>query len=198
MRSIYLAILFLVSTVALAQEGDATFKLNIESFLLIKGSSNVNKFECKIDGSNINDTITVKYQANGSDLNFHQFRIDLEVDHFDCQNSMITSDFKESLKADDYPHMIIEFIQLKFPHSDDPFKNIFPTGIIAMVTLTDKHKKYYIGLEKESLEGPDVKLTGNLAVDMRDFGLEPPTKMLSLVKVNPLLDIKFSLSMSRI
>ena len=179
-------------------EEEEKFRLNVDSFLLIKGSSNINKFECTVDGSSLKDTIDIVYKPNGSSLDFHRFRIDIPVTQFDCQNSMITSDFKETLKAEEYPHMMIDFVKLLFPENDDPFEDIYPTGIFARVTLTGKKKKYYIGLEKESLEEKTVRLKGNLAVDMRDFDLEPPTKMLSLVRVNPLLDINFNLSMTRL
>ncbi len=162
------------------------------------GSSNINKFECLINGENLKDTVDIVYQANGHALDFEKFRIELEVDHFDCKNSLITSDFKKTLKAAQYPIMTIDFIRIMFPENDDPFSELYPTGIFAQVNLASRKKKYYMSLEKESLEGEMVRLKGALAVDMRDFGLEPPTKMLSLVKVNPLLDIRFELSMSRI
>ncbi len=199
LKTLIQTILFLfVLTGASAQEGEAKFRLNVESFLLIKGSSNINKFECRIDGANIKKEIDVIYKADGHALDFHKFRIELEVDHFDCRNDMITSDFKKSLKADQFPVMTIDFVRIIFPKNDDPFEDIYPTGIFARVSLTDQKKKYYIGLERESLEERKVRLKGNLAVDMRDFGLEPPSKMLSLIKVNPLLDINFSLSMTRV
>lgn len=39
--------------------------------------------------------------------------LELDVLHFDCHSKMITNDLRKTLKAEDYPGMVIRFLSLE-------------------------------------------------------------------------------------
>ena len=83
------------------------------STLRIDGKSNVNSFTCDIEEYNRKDTI-ISGSYTASEPVALSGSLKLEIVQFNCHSSFITRDFRKTLKADEYPQMIIRFLKIKY------------------------------------------------------------------------------------
>ncbi|MDR3651743.1 MAG: YceI family protein [Paludibacter sp.] len=113
------------------------------------------------------------------------------VKNFDSNNKMALRDFKKLVKADIYPdiHVKLNYFEI------DPKSNtsdLSKANVSVDFTITGKTKKYNIAV-KSNREGDFYVLNGNEKINIRDFGLDPPTEMLGLIRVNEWIDIDFNI-----
>lgn len=153
-----------------------TFYFAQGNYVQINGSTNINNFKC------VNDSFKSEKVAeiiNGKSLP----NITLKVDDFDCKNKIMTSDFKKTLDADDYPALMIKFLNIQKK------LNIYNAKI--EVKMMDKSRVYNINLCLQN-----GKLTGKSPVKFSDFNIKPPKKMGGMVVVKDDLNLVFALDAS--
>src|SRR6476659_1626504 len=84
--------------------------------LKVDGSTNVNNFSCAISNYNRPDTILVNRNVNPVQLNVN---IQLDVQNFDCHNGIITADLRKTLKAKEFPKLVIRFLNItRYPDAN--------------------------------------------------------------------------------
>ncbi|HEY0175532.1 MAG TPA: YceI family protein [Pedobacter sp.] len=158
----------------------------------VNGSSNVNKFSCSIPEYSGPDTlICYKNGINNTPVTLCG-RLILPVIGFDCQNKMMTSDLRKTLKAKEFPNFSITFISLeKYPVLRAGQENI--TGIVS-IELAGVSKKIEINYKISMDEQKVIHLTGNQSVLFSDFNLVPPKKLGGMIRTNNRLDVTFNMS----
>lgn len=179
-----LFILLLFCQAATHQEGKWVIDYN--SQLLIHGQTNVNKFTCFISCYNNVDTLAYNLSPKSKDLVFEKNGMIIPLYNFNCGNSLITKDFRTTVKADQYPYLKISFLSLD--------KN-FKTGQAAArmeITLANVVKRVTVKFDLNP-KGEFLQLTGNHEVCFADFALEAPQRMMGLVKVQEALQVEFNL-----
>lgn len=166
-----------------------TFKafLTPESELIIKGHSNVNNFQCQYEITELSDSIKVSYSVADDVLSFSKAKLELKNLAFDCGNRGINRDFNKLLKTEEFPKIRIDLISAE--------KRIKDSDITVMVDITicNISKSFEI-LVQVNKRNDDLIVCGTLPIDINDFQLEPPKKMLGLVKVSNEIEIDFSLA----
>ncbi|MCL9768819.1 YceI family protein [Flavobacterium sp. HXWNR69] len=157
-------------------------KITNKSEVTIKGKSNVNSFECKYDSDFIENDLNVQIVKSNSKIILGGARLAIKSKGFDCAHRMITKDFKSILKADDYPHIIIYVKEI----------NTLKDNITAKlnVSIAGKDKDYIVPITYNQNTN-NVK--GQLRLDIKDFKLKSPKKLLGMVVVNDNVDINFNL-----
>lgn len=107
------------------------------------------------------------------------------VNLFDCPKKMMEADLKKLFEAKDYPliHLQIKKIEGKLPS----------LNLKIALTIRTVKREYNLPLRLE--EG---YLTGEQVVSMTDFGLEPPTKAMGLVRVKDDVTITLTLPAKRL
>jgi len=123
-----------------------------------------------------------------------QLRIDIK--DFDCRNGIMTSEFKHTLKYQQYPQLTISFLSLEKLPADGP-DNTAVKGWVE-VALAGVCKKFEIAYTSGRAGGNGFELIGSRAFGFSDFGLKAPRKMGGLVRVNDQLDVQFRLRLHRI
>lgn len=166
----YFVVLLLSSLFSFAQTTD--------SFVLIKGTTNINSFKCI--NSNFHQQIPVSLETPQKNK-FSETTISLAVKDFDCKNKIMTNDFRNTLNADKYPVLNITFLELE-KISENKYK------AYIQVKMMNKLKKYNIDFTLI-----DSKLLGNKTLFFSDFEIVPPKKFGGMVYVNDALDLSFSL-----
>ena len=169
----YFPVLFLSSIFSFAQ--------NKNSFVLIKGTTNVNTFKCTNDNFHQQSPLTIDTPQKNK---FSETTISLAVKDFDCKNKVMTNDFQNTLNADKYPFLAITFISM-----DKVSENKFKACI--QVKMMNKLKKYTIDFVLI-----DNKLIGAKTLFFSDFDIVPPKKFGGLVYVKDALDLSFSLKVN--
>lgn len=172
-----------------AHSGDVSWAVLPTSFITINGSSNVNTFGCEAKGLFKAETLHGTTAQDGKGIKMTG-TISIAINQFDCNNRMLTSDLRKTLKAEEYPQMNIRFLSLERM----PFCNggeDFVTGMV-IIELAGKRKPFnlrYSFIKTSS----GYRLQGSRAFSFADFDLSPPKKIGGLVKVKDDFDVAFTL-----
>lgn len=152
-----------------------------ESKLIIKGTTNINKFNCHFNISKLQNPIPVNFEVKNNKMIFDETYLILKNDCFDCGNKNINKDFRALLKTNKYPEIFIHLNEIKkFKLTSEVTLNMEIAGII---------KSYTIPVKIED----NLLVKGKLIMDINDFNLKPPKKILGLIKVNSTIEIDFQL-----
>lgn len=113
MKLILYSIVSFVSVVLMRPEAQpAKWLVTEESSLQISGSSNVNDFQCTSFSYTGKDTL-YEVQSTAYGPASLSGVINLETEGIDCQNTLITNGFMETVKADEYPEIRISLRSLQ-------------------------------------------------------------------------------------
>lgn len=178
-------LLFCASLMAQKDFEKESIKILPQSELTIVGSTNVNKFECRFDTDHIARKRSVKYTSEDNCLRFPDLSLDLVISGFDCGNRRMNEDFCDLLKSEEYPNIQIKIDQVKLITSE--YVKAFIT-----VELAGRQNKY--NLPVNIGEG---SFKGKFRLNIRDFGLEPPTKAFGLIEVDKEIEVQFNLFIER-
>jgi len=149
-----------------------------ESRLSIKGTSNVNTFRCAYNAQELQRELTVNYRWYENQMLFDNVKLFVDNSGFDCGNRGINKDFHELLQTETYPQ--IEFELLSYNNQQQK----------ATVAITIAGETNTYSLPVNLLETHQIK--GLLRIDITDYGLTPPKKMLGMIVVHKEIEIAFS------
>jgi len=166
------------------------------STLSIAGSTNINKFCCQVTEYAGPDTLmTIREDMKEAGVSL-QGLLRIDIKDFDCRNRIMTSEFKHTLKYQQYPQLIIHFLTLeRLPATGQD--NAAVKGWVE-IELAGACKKFEISYTSCKSGGNDFELVGVRAFGFSDFGLRAPRKMGGLVRVNDQLDVQFRLRLHQI
>ncbi len=89
------------------------------------------------------------------------------------------------LKTSEYPEIFLELKKLSMESSEKAIAEV-------LISIAGKTETYKVPVE--ITEGPVSQYTGNLVLNIKDFNLEPPKKMLGLIVVKDDIEISFCLN----
>ncbi|WP_157939491.1 YceI family protein [Gracilimonas amylolytica] len=181
----------LLPALTLAQDGQV--QLRDSSKLSIKGKSNVNEFSCESEHELQKDSLDYSYSVNGDTVQVSGVNLNLEIDQFDCGKRAINRDFKSTLKYKEFP--FIEIILNELVVSDST--SLIPREAKVTIRIAGTERYYTVPLNSFSSSEESFTVGGNKILRMTDFGLEPPSPMFGLIKVEDELDIQFDLVIVR-
>ena len=189
----YSLILFLLLTLtSFTPKRSTKWVITQNSSLTINGNTNVNKFSCAILSYPKTDTLTINRENNQVLLTG---ALSLNVKNFDCNNAMMTHQFRKTLKHEEFPLLYITFISLKeFPSPNQ--KNNSIKGLVA-IKIAGITKRFDICYEFESLDNT-LQLRGSQIVNFSDFKLTAPQRLGKLVKTNDQLSVIFELRLKMV
>jgi hypothetical protein len=116
----------------------------------------------------------------------------VDVQNFNCHNQLMTADLRKTLKAKEFPNLIIRFIN--FSSYPDMAKQQDLVGAVT-IELAGVTKRYNVNY-KFIPEGPhSATLIGNRPVNFSDFKIVPPRRVGGMVKTNNQLVVEFNLKL---
>lgn len=161
------------------------------STLTIDGSTNVNTFRCGIDHYTGKDTLVLQ---EGSPLRkpiFLKGSVSLKASTVDCGMSVMTKDFNQTIKAKEYPHIIITFKSFeRLPNYKQGEENFKGTMTISLGGTT---KQFDVDCMIHPKSSGYFHLSGGRKFLFSDFNLHPPDKMMGLIKIQQELLVQFNL-----
>jgi hypothetical protein len=191
--------LILVSLYALRPSHPEMIRWRVDktSTLSIAGSTNINHFCCEVTEYTGPDTLTTLKGSNLAETPGIVLKgaLRINIADFDCSNRMMTSEFKHTLKYQQYPQLIITFLSLeKLPSATT---NESVKGWVA-IDLAGTCRKFELDYSSCRGSTGDILLIGARTFGFSDFGLTPPRKMAGLVRVNDRLDVRFRLHLHQL
>jgi len=159
----------------------------------IAGKTNVNRFEFLYDTSSIKRIQSCEENQGGSYLNNHA-KFKLPVRAFDSDNKKMNRDFYKMLEASQYPEIIVKIEKtiLKKIVNGELFSSIKLDLTLAGNTRTVNTKCSYLKKDSES----KIILKGKTKINLDNFSLNPPKKMLGLIQVDETILINFEVSLN--
>lgn len=169
-----------------AQDGYATKTVNVlpTTRLFIHGEANVKKFSCVFNAHYLNKESEVKYVEENNSIRFKNAVLSLANEGFDCGHSAINKDFHKLLQTKEHPRILIELQKITLLEDKKG-------RVEVLVTIAGRRKKYTIPIDIVS--SPIDRFVGQLHLNIRDFDLEPPTKMFGLIVIKDEVEITFDL-----
>jgi hypothetical protein len=158
------------------------------SLVTVFGSTNVNQFRFKYT-----EQLEIKKAVNVSrenrELRLKGGDIPLKIKAFDSGNSIMNSDFRKMMKEDENPYIQVELAAL-IPEWDE--RGSWTKGKAeVMVEMNQVVKKFVFDC---LIEDPgSLLIQGKQKILLQDFGLEPPTRLMGMIKVNEWVDLDFKL-----
>lgn len=165
------------SHVSAINNRNTTIPDDCNNYVLIKGSSNINKFEF----INLNTQINNKKNQNQS--------IQIPVYDFSGSNKLMLNDFYQLLNAANYPFIKIRLEAYESATFDEE------TGgklLHTQITIAGRTQNYIIPCQIEHCKENGVVIKGNIEVKLSAFDIDPPKKVLGTVKVDDMVYIAFS------
>ncbi|HMV08505.1 MAG TPA: YceI family protein [Cyclobacteriaceae bacterium] len=182
----YLVLLSLLTLTAATGVERGKWVIDYNSQLSIHGQTNVNSFTCFISCYNSVDTLIYEHNRENGQLSFEANKMIIPVYNFNCGNSLITKDFRNTLKAEKNPYLVVSFVTL-----DKHTSGTKATAALD-ITLAGVTKKVNVQFELVP-KGSFIQLAGKHSVCFNDFQLHAPERMMGLVKVQDDLNVEFNL-----
>ena len=158
-----------------------------ESELEILGFTNVNKFNCDFNFYEVDKKIPLTFKKVGDKIYFQKAILELQNSGFDCGNKVMNKDFFKLLKSDEFPQILLNLKELVE-------KETFTEASVEM-TIAGVSKMYNVPV---TIEEDDLFLVrGNLDLNIEDFNIKPPKKMLGLIVVSEMININFNLVLNQ-
>ncbi len=154
--------------------------LTSESFLYIKGTSNVNTFTCVYDAATLSRKVPVQFTRSNNTMHFKNVKMQLQNTGFNCGNRGINSDFHELLQTSKYPNINFELL------SATQNKNNVEAQVA--IEIAGIKRQYIVPVKTKGELAP---LEGVLCINITDFGLTPPKKMMGMIVVREDIEIVF-------
>ncbi len=145
--------------------------------IIVKGNTSLGSFECSYDNKQLGDTLI--FENEFSDNNRLDFVI--PVRDFGCGNFILNSDFRKTLKAEEYPTCKVTVHSL-VRNKRQIYGNI---SIKMAGNEMDLSKVIFSQLED--------KLQGKIQLSFKELALEAPHRMGGLVRVEEILDLEINL-----
>ena len=154
------------------------------SNLTIIGDSNIAKFQCKFETSYLDKSQVVRYSLVGNQVIFTDAVLALDNRGFDCGSRGINQDFNDLLQTEQHPKILLELKKAVISS---------PTQALATVriTIAEKHKIFEVPVVIEP--GEVARFKGNLQLNIREYGLEPPKKLFGMIVIKDEIEINFDL-----
>lgn len=165
-------------------EEKLTLEILPESRLEISGNTNISAFTCVFDTSLITGKQKVVFQENESSLYFEETSLILANSGFDCGSRGINKDFHKLLKTETHPKIQITVKEARLINPE-------LAEVEAIISIADTSKSYRFPIEIKNDQ--NLQIIGSLKLNIADFALKPPRKLLGLISVKNDIKINFNL-----
>lgn len=180
-------LVFLLGLNAWSQNGFVAKSVDVlpSSELSITGDTNINKFECEFNTFYLEKCTDLVYKKNGNIISFKNAVLSLKNEGFDCGNRAINKDFHSLLNTKEYPKISLEVTEITLNKSNRG-------RACVKINIAGKEMSYIVPIE--IVVAPMNRFIGKLKLDIRDFDLVPPKKLLGLIIIKEEIEIDFNLA----
>lgn len=166
-----------------------------ESQFWIEGSSTVNTFTCRVERisghGRINAAAPSSHDTTASQP--VEAMLTVPVRTFDCGNRRMTHDLYEALKANTYPTIQYELDTAYVATRPDTTDGWYQLRAQGELTIAGTERPIEISARGRRLAENRFRIRGRKPLEMTDFGIEPPTKFLGLIRVHDRIEVYFDL-----
>ncbi|WP_375324164.1 YceI family protein [Flagellimonas sp. GZD32] len=162
-----------------------------DSEVVISGTTNVNQFTCRYNLEEMELPIRLVYDDKKEHILFNNASLQLANDCFDCGGRAINKDFKELLQTESHPQ-----VEMKLLYVDPPQKENSKVGVGMEIIIAGVSRRYNAVLDCNV--DNKISVNGVLELKLSDFNLQPPKKMMGMIKVDDEIMVRLAIKMSEV
>ena len=186
-------IIFLLCSLSVSAQQVSDTRVNNTCFLnyiSIEGATNVNSFYFTYQNTSGN-TFSLSQAACNNDTDTGIINFKIPVKDFDGSNPAMLGDFQTLLKASEFPKVIVG-VQKKILR-DIASRKGFSDDLDLFLTMAGVTRPIDAKYTTHYLPDGNILLSGLTHIKLTDFSLDPPKKMLGIVRVEDMVFIKFEI-----
>jgi hypothetical protein len=169
------------------------YSFSSQSTLKVLGKTNVNSFTCLNEKTLPSYVAVVCGYSTPEHMEFLETTLKIPVIEMDCGGKGINSDFREMMKADKYPYILLDLWELSLNKSQ-------PSGLkhytaSTTITLVNTRKPVNIPVSLKKNDGNLYTIYGSISLKLSDFEITPPRPLMGLIKIDDEIVIEFVLEM---
>lgn len=176
-----LLVLVLFTTHVLAQ--NTQLQTVQQSSIKIQGTSTIHDWESVVKEVEIAASFS---KQGGLWIGVEQLSVNMPVRSIESGKKLMNSKTYEALNAKDYPIITFQFKET-MALTDTEIK-VFGSLSIAGVTNEIELSANYI------LNDQEITISGLYPLNMRDFGIDPPTAMMGSIKTGELVELSYDIT----
>lgn len=186
--------LSLISISAFAQKADyipTEYILEVvpDSSMHIDGKTNINTFDCIFQNA-IQSKLTLTQNIFNELTEVQHSGLDFCVTCFDCGIALMNKEFTDLLYAEQFPIITMKLLSM-YIYQDDKDKMIKGKGKVSMI-IAGMERIEDITYSVPHLEGKNFQIIGKKQINILDYNITPPKKMMGMVKVDQHIDVNFN------
>lgn len=172
-------------------------KIDPASRVWLDGSANVVDFKCVagiIDSKGyLHDmNIEIVRSGNGRPHGRVELEVSIPVQQLNCGKAPINRDMRKTLNAEKFPTIKYKLGDNRLMCcTDDVLPQTMEIETFGDLTLAGTTKKERIIVSGQFIGTYQLRVKGSHVVRMSEFGLEPPSPMMGLIKVNDEMIVNF-------
>ncbi len=194
LRTTIFAVAIFAPLAIVAASADSPLVLQSTSRIWVSGTSNVKNFECKAVSPVVNADATKSDAATAivaGEKSVVAVDLKVAVETLDCGSGTMNGHMKDAMDPKDHP--TIEFALASY----DLAKSVDSAGVTLAGTLTihGEAKPVTINAGAKNAGGGVLHLTGMYELNMKDYGVKPPSLMLGTMRVGEKVQVHFDLQL---
>ena len=176
-----------------AQTMDLT--VHPRSQFLIQGEATTHDFTCRVDRVDGQATLPAARDSVRKDATDEQTDVVVRVPvrAFDCGNSRMTKDLKETLKIEKHPEIRFELVKATVESTIDTSSQWRALRVLGALSIAGTERLVRIEAVGHALDDHRFRIRGCNPIRMTYFNIEPPTKAFGLIKVKNRIVVQFDL-----
>lgn len=193
MRFLLAILILLLPAIAYPGSGAMyTYQVREESWVSLSGSTNINAFTCISQGDIPRGFIMADMLPGSNAIYFTDAQLGLKVATFDCKNRLMNKDLHEALGGPSSPYISIDLVEIR-PHESVNRTNAGKVRASVVIQINGQRKHTDIDVNFRQGSAFDMVIAGSKKLKMSDFGIDPPSPALGLVRVRDEVTIQFHL-----
>lgn len=173
-------------TLVKMEKHDKTIFISPKSKLEIVGDSNISAFKCVFNVKNLNKPLRIAYEEGKEIIRFQESTLILEASFFDCGGRGINRDFHDLLKTKEHPQILLTLMEIKKESMAEK-----KVEALVKIQIAGVSRTYKVNVHVNDKD--NLHIGGKLKLNITDFNLVAPKKMMGLIVVSEEIEIIFNL-----
>lgn len=180
-----------VASVLAFRAADQALSLTPESSIWLEGTSNVKNFKCS--SKTLQATIDASADAVRAvltgDKAVKSVQFAVAEKSLDCGSGSMNGHMLEALKEKEHPEISFKLVSYDLAKSDSG-----ETGVLnGVLNINGIDQTIALPVTLKSETGGLLHVTGKYELNMKDYGVKPPSLMFGTMKVGPKVTVNFDL-----
>ncbi len=138
------------------------------------------------------DSEALEVARHEPDVNVHVW-LEVYPRNLDCPSRRMRLDLLRAVQVDEYPSITYWFSELTEPPTivDRDSGRTFELEVAGYLFLAGQRRRNEHTTNVRQLDSTTLELSGTLSLNMKDYGIDPPTALMGLLRAHPEFDVAY-------